>query len=64
MVVFDIHDLHGIGDDYYAVCTSRNKVIQFDEYDENSILIRSFSFDGYVRGICVVDDVIYVGLSS
>jgi hypothetical protein len=43
---------------------ANSEMFELREYDENGILLRSLSFDGYVRGICVVEEVIYIGLSS
>ena len=43
---------------------ANSELFELREYDENGLLLRSLAFDGYVRGICVADDVIYVGISS
>jgi glycosyltransferase involved in cell wall biosynthesis len=43
------------------VANSEKKEIS--EYDKKGRLVRSKIFDGYTRGICVSDEIIYIGIS-
>ncbi len=33
------------------------------EYNEHGKLIRTLSLNGYLRGICVIEDIVYIELS-
>jgi GT2 family glycosyltransferase/glycosyltransferase involved in cell wall biosynthesis len=54
------HSLYGVGENLLVANSEKKQLL---EYSSSGALLRSKQLNGYTRGICISEDVIYIGLS-